>query len=153
MRGASYDSPSATSRKASNIPSIRGEWNAWLTVSRLVLRPRASKPSASATASSSSPAMTTDAGPLSAAIDTRSVSRGSTSSSDACTAIIAPPAGSSCIKRPRAATNFAASASDNTPATCAAANSPIECPDRKSARRPHAAISRNNATSTANNAG
>ncbi|CAM5551858.1 hypothetical protein SANTM175S_08275 [Streptomyces antimycoticus] len=43
MRGASYDSPSATSRNASNIPSIRGEWNAWLTVSRFVLRPCASK--------------------------------------------------------------------------------------------------------------
>ncbi|KUL66380.1 hypothetical protein ADL28_04190 [Streptomyces violaceusniger] len=83
MRGASYDSPSATSRNASSIPSIRGEWNAWLTVSRFVLRPRASKVAAIETAASSSPAMTTEVGPLSAAIETRSLSSGSTSSSDA----------------------------------------------------------------------
>ena len=44
----------------------------------------------------------------------------------AATATIAPPAGSACINRPRAATNIAASASDNTPATCAAAISPTE---------------------------
>jgi hypothetical protein len=153
MRGVLYVSPCATSRNASSIPSMRGEWNAWLTVSRLVLRPCASKDAAISTAASSSPAMTTEVGPLRAAMLTRSVSSGSTSSSDACTAIIAPPAGSSCIRRPRAATSFAASSSDSTPATCAAASSPIECPERKSARRPHASTSRNNATSTANNAG
>ncbi|GDY42843.1 hypothetical protein SANT12839_037250 [Streptomyces antimycoticus] len=132
---------------------MRGEWNAWLTVSRLVFRPCASKAAAISSAASSSPAMTTDAGPLSAAIDTRSVSSGATSSSDACTATIAPPVGSSCIKRPRAATSLAASASDNTPATCAAASSPIECPERKSGRSPHASTNRNSATSTANKAG
>ncbi len=97
--------------------------------------------------------MTTEVGPLSAAMLTRWVSNGVTSSSDACTAIIAPPAGSSCINRPRAATNFAASASESTPATCAAASSPIECPERKSARSPHASTSLNSATSTANSAG
>ena len=40
-----------------------------------------------------------------------------TSSSPAPTATIAPPAGNACINRPRAATNRAASANDNTPAT------------------------------------
>ncbi|CAM5682014.1 hypothetical protein SANTM175S_06491 [Streptomyces antimycoticus] len=132
---------------------MRGEWNAWLTVRRLVLRPCASNAAAIRSASSSSPATTTDVGPLSAAIDTRSVSSGATSSSDAWTAIIAPPAGSSCISRPRAATSFAASASESTPATWAAASSPIEWPDRKSAFRPQVSTSRNSATSMANSAG
>ena len=45
-----------------------------------------------------------------------------------------------------------ASSSDSTPATCAAANSPIECPARKSGRTPHDSTSRNSATSTANSA-
>ncbi len=45
-----------------------------------------------------------------------------TSSSDASTATIAPPAGNACINRPRAATSRHASSSDNTPATCAAAD-------------------------------
>ena len=70
-----------------------------------------------------------------------------------CTATITPPPGSSCIRRPRAATSTHTSASDNTPATCAAANSPIECPATKSGTSPHDSTNRNNATSTANNAG
>jgi hypothetical protein len=41
---------------------------------------------------------------------------------------MAPPRGSDCMSRPRAATTTHASASDQTPATCAAASSPIEWP-------------------------
>ncbi|CAM5552009.1 hypothetical protein SANTM175S_08278 [Streptomyces antimycoticus] len=79
----------------------------------------------------------------------RSVSSGSTSSSAACSAIIAPRAGSCCISRPRAATSVAASSSDSTPATCAAASSPMECPARTSGCSPAASASRNSATSIA----
>ena len=88
-----------------------------------------------------------------AAMDTPSVSSGSTSASVARTATITPPDGRACIRRPRAATSFAASARDSTPATCAAAISPIECPTRKSGVTPHDSTRRNNATSTANSAG
>ncbi|RPK40331.1 hypothetical protein EES37_20800 [Streptomyces sp. ADI91-18] len=101
-----------------------GEWNAWLTVRRLDLR--SGNASATASAASSSPATTTERGPLTAAMLTRSFSSGRTSSSDACTAIMTPPVGSACIRRPRAATSAHASSSENTPATCAAAISPIE---------------------------
>ncbi|COX05737.1 Uncharacterised protein [Mycobacterium tuberculosis] len=51
---------------------------------------------------------------------------GATSSSRACTANMAPPAGNACINRPRAATSIAASGKHSAPATCAAANSPTE---------------------------
>ena len=66
---------------------------------------------------------------------------------------MAPPGGNAAINRPRAATNTHASASDNTPATCAAATSPTECPNRKSGRSPNDSDNRNNATPTANNPG
>ena len=69
-------------------------------------------------------------GPFTAASDTSSPSSGRTSSSVAWMATIAPPAGSACINRPRAATSAHASARDSTPATCAAATSPIEWPIR-----------------------
>ena len=71
-------------------------------------------------------------GPFTAATPTRSEDRasssGSTSASAAWTASIAPPSGSACINRPRAATSRAASSKDHTPATYAATSSPIECP-------------------------
>ena len=51
-----------------------------------------------------------------------------TSSSVASTASISPPSGSACISRARADTSAHASASDSTPATCAAAISPTEWP-------------------------
>ncbi|RPK40380.1 hypothetical protein EES37_20760 [Streptomyces sp. ADI91-18] len=124
MRGVAYVSRSATSRKASSMPSMWGEWKAWLTVRRLVFR--SGNASATASAASSSPATTTELGPLTAAMPTRSVSIGRTSSSEASTAIMTPPDGSACIRRPRAATSVQASASDRTPATCAAAISPME---------------------------
>ncbi|GAB7102345.1 hypothetical protein JCM4814A_06590 [Streptomyces phaeofaciens JCM 4814] len=124
MRGDSYDRPSATCRKSASIGSIRWEWKAWETVSRLVLRP--SKAAATARTASSSPEITVAEGPLTAAIDTPSTRAAITSASVACTATIAPPSGNACINRPRAATSAQASSSDHTPATCAAANSPIE---------------------------
>ena len=99
------------------------------------------------------PEITTEAGPLTAAMPTSGPSSGRTSSSVACTAIIAPPAGSACMNRPRAATSTAAFSSDSTPATCAADSSPIEWPITKSGRTPQDSSSRNNATSTANSAG
>ncbi|CAM5433918.1 hypothetical protein SLAVM298S_01851 [Streptomyces lavendulae subsp. lavendulae] len=153
MRGAAKVTPSATLRKSASMPSMWGEWNAWLTVSRLVLRPCATKASATLTAASSSPAMTTEVGPLTAAMLTRSVSSGSTSSSDAWTAIMAPPAGRACISRPRAATSLHASSRSKTPAACAAAISPMECPERKSGFSPQLSTRRKSATSTANSAG
>ncbi len=106
--------------------SMRGEWNAWLTRSRFDF----AKSFAIVVASSSSPEITTEVGPLRAAMDTFSVSKGRTSSSVACTATIAPPSGRACMSRPRAATSAAASSSDQTPATCAAASSPMEWPSR-----------------------
>ncbi len=99
---------------------------------------------------SSAPETTTDDGPLMAAIDTPSVRYGRISSSVARIATIAPPPGSACISRPRAATSAQASPNENTPATCAAATSPIECPATKSAWTPHDSASRYSATSMAN---
>ncbi len=100
--------------------------------------------------------MTTEDGPLTAATDTSSscpASSGSTSASAAATASIAPPGGSASINRARADTSAHASASDSTPATWAAEISPNECPATTSGRTPQDSSSRNNATSTANNAG
>ncbi len=156
IRGAWKVRRSTRLRNSSSIGSISGEWNAWLTVSRLVLRPSAASRPATSSTACSAPESTTEFGPLTAAMPTsasRSASSGSTSSSDACTATIAPPAGSCCISRPRAATSVAASGSDSTPATCAAAISPIEWPARKSGRTPHDSTRRNSATSTAKSAG
>lgn len=92
---------------------------------------------ASAVTASSAPESTTDVGPLTAAIaivaETSSGNSASlpvTSGSGARTAIIAPSEGSAAINRPRAATRRTASARENTPAMCAAASSPIECPTR-----------------------
>ncbi len=99
----------------------------------MVRYPCARNRSASSSTTSSSPATTTDAGPLTAATDTRSSCPASTcrtASSVAPTESIAPPAGRACISLPRAATSRHASSSENTPATCAAAISPTECPAR-----------------------
>ncbi len=126
MRGAAKLAACTTCRNSSSIGSMRGEWKAWLTRSRFDFSNRP----AMASTSSSSPEMTTEVGPFRAAMDTLSVSSGRISSSVACTATIAPPSGSACISRPRAATRAAASSSDHTPATCAAASSPIEWPSR-----------------------
>jgi hypothetical protein len=66
---------------------------------------------------------------------------------------MAPPAGSARIRRPRAATSRAVSGRDSTPATWAAATSPIECPASRSGRTPQDSSSRYSATSMANSAG
>ncbi len=153
MVGALTVSSPATVANSSIIGSISGEWKACETASRCTLRPSARSCSATALTASWAPEITTDAGPLMAAMLTWAPSRGSTSSSVACTAIIAPPSGSACMSRPRAATSTAAFSSDKTPATWAADNSPTECPITKSGRTPQDSSSRYNATSTANSAG
>ncbi len=105
---------------------------------------------------SASPESTTEDGPLTAAMPARSaccpVRCAATSSSSAWTAIMAPPAGSSSISRPRAPTSSAASARVMTPAACAAAISPMECPARWSGVTPQEVRSRNRAVSTAKRA-
>ncbi|GAA5701423.1 hypothetical protein Save01_02234 [Streptomyces avermitilis] len=126
IRGAPKVSPAAIRRNSVSIPSMCGEWNAWLTRSRFVLRPRAAQCAATASTASSSPAITVEAGPFSAARVTDSETNGASSSSVAWTDTIAPVAGRSCISRPRAATSVQASARERTPATCAAASSPTE---------------------------
>ncbi len=78
--------------------------------------------------SASLPESTTDSGPFTAASETPSPSSGATSASVARTDTIAPPAGRAPISRARAVTRVSASSSDSTPATCAAASSPTECP-------------------------
>ncbi|PSK54425.1 hypothetical protein B0E53_07090 [Micromonospora sp. MH33] len=132
---------------------MRGEWKACDTRSRLVRRPAARRVAATACTASASPERTTLVGPLTAASPTRSVRCGVTSAASASTATIAPPAGSACMSRARAATRAAASASGNTPATWAAASSPIEWPSSRSGRTPQDSSSRYSATSTANSAG
>ncbi|MGX1370258.1 hypothetical protein RKD19_005617 [Streptomyces canus] len=148
MRGSRKSRVPAIARNSSSIGSMRAEWNAWLTRSRLVLRPRAASASATERTASSAPDTTTDSGPFTAAIPAlpSAGSSGRTSSSAARTATIAPPSGRACISRPRAATSRAPSASENTPATCAAASSPMECPATKSGRTPHDSTRRNSAT-------
>ncbi|GDY79990.1 hypothetical protein SAV31267_094750 [Streptomyces avermitilis] len=130
VRGVSKRRPPTTRAKSSSTGSMSGEWNAWLTVSREILRPSRAKKSATAATASSVPETTTDCGPLIAAMPASSVRCGSTSSSVAWTAIIAPPAGRACISAARAVTSAAASSSARAPATCAAAISPTECPAR-----------------------
>ncbi len=127
-RGSPNSRPPTTRRNSSSTGSINGEWNACETRKRLVLRPSPSKRAPIARTAPSSPDTTTDPGPFTAATDTPSVSKGATSSSAASTATIAPPDGNPSINRARAATRRHASSSENTPATCAAATSPIECP-------------------------
>ena len=114
---------------------MSGEWKAWLTRRGVTLRPCSRKWLTTEFTASAAPATTTAFGPLTAAMSTSPVSSGNTSSSEARTATIAPPSGSACIRRPRAATSLHASASDHTPATCAAAISPIECPASTSGGR------------------
>ncbi|GAT71456.1 hypothetical protein PS9374_07147 [Planomonospora sphaerica] len=150
IRGAEYRTTWAIRRNSASIGSMSGEWNAWETRSRVRLR--SGSAAATARTSSSRPEITTEAGPLTAAMPTPPVSSGSVSSSDACRATIAPPRGSSCINRPRAAASMAASSSGITPAAWAAASSPTECPARNAGSSPHDSSSRKSATSTANRA-
>ncbi|GLZ29218.1 hypothetical protein Lesp02_14080 [Lentzea sp. NBRC 105346] len=155
IRGGAYGIPAATSRKSSSIGSMCGEWNARVTRNRLVRCPRASKTAAIAVTASSSPEITVAAGPFTAAMLSAAscpASSGCTSSSLADTESIAPRAGRARINRPRAATSAHASAASRTPATCAAASSPIEWPSRAPGRTPQCSNNRNSATSKANSA-
>ncbi len=120
------------------------------------MRPCSRQADASASTACSSPETTVAIGPFTAATETRSrsgASSATTSASVARTATIAPPVGSCCIRRPRAATSTAASDSDRTPATCAAASSPTEWPSSRSGTTPQCSKSRYSATSRANRAG
>ncbi len=127
--GSANSRPATTDRNSASTGSINGEWNACDTGSRLTRFPFSRNTSAISSTTCSTPASTTEAGPFTAAIDTssaRPASNGATTSSAAPTATIAPPGGSACINRARADTNAPASASESTPATCAAAISPTE---------------------------
>lgn len=117
IRGGRYPMEPATSRNSSSTSSMCGEWKAWLTLSRVIRRPRSRQPAATLPVASSSPAITTDTGPFTAATTTPSTRVPAISASVASTAIIAPPDRARCISRPRAATSRAASGSENTPAT------------------------------------
>ncbi len=121
--------PARAWRKSSSIGSMSAEWNAWATLSRLVRSNRA----ASASTTSSGPEMTTDRGPLIAAMSTP----GEISCGAASTATIAPPDGSARMSDPRARSSAQASSSESTPATCAAAISPMECPATTSGVTPN----------------
>ncbi len=150
--GACSARPSATSRNSASTGSRWVEWNAWLVRSRFTRRPRPLKCAATASTSVSSPDTTVAVGPLTAAMSTAAPNP-TTSASVARRETISPSARADCISRPRAATRVAASGSENTPATCAAASSPMEWPSRKSGRTPQCSSSRKSATSTANSAG
>jgi hypothetical protein len=130
IRGASKRRPVTTVLKSASIEFIRGEWNAWLTGKRLDFRPRSAKLAAISPVTCAFPEITSEPGPLIAAIETSSVSSGVTSSSVAWIATIAPSAGNACIRRARASTSLHAFSRSSTPATWAAAISPIEWPVR-----------------------
>ncbi len=114
---------------SSRTGSISAEWNARSTRSGVTGIPAVDSSAATVCTSAAAPASTTDSAPLTAARSTRPSIRDRMSSGRARTAIIAPGA-VACISRPRAATRAAASGRLNTPATWAAASSPIECPIR-----------------------
>ncbi len=80
--------------------------------------------------------MTTESSALTAARETPLVRCGVTSSSVAWIAIITPSRGSACMSRARSVTSLAASSRLSTPATCAAAISPMEWPATLSALNP-----------------
>ncbi|CAM2967615.1 hypothetical protein STAL104432_09530 [Streptomyces albus] len=149
--GRAWGTEPASRANSSSMGPIRAEWKAWLVSSH---RPwRSTSRAATVSTASRSPESTTWPGAFTAATETPSTSSGVTSSSEARTAHIAPPDGSAAINRARAATRRHASGRVNTPATCAAANSPTECPVRQSGVTPHDSSSRNSATSMANRAG
>ena len=106
--------------------------------------------------SAPAPAITRLPGALKAATDTLSawgaISR-CTSAASPCTATMAPPAGSACIRRPRAAIRRAPSSRLNTPATTAAANSPTLWPITTVGSMPQLRQVAASATSMANSAG
>src|SRR5580658_4698571 len=95
IRGDRHVTPAAAWVSPAAIGSMRGEWKAWLTRSRLTLWPLADHRSATSPTACSSPEITVAAGPLTAAIVAPvTPSRDcATSAADAWTEIIAPPGG------------------------------------------------------------
>ncbi len=140
--------PASTSRKGSSMGSMRCEWKACDTFSRVLFSAWA----ATARTASSSPETTTERAPLTAAMSTPSVRSPRTSASVARRDTIAPPAGRSCMRRPRAATRVTASFRSSTPATWAATISPMECPASRSGRTPQCSSRRWRAVSKVNSA-
>ncbi|MCP3060232.1 hypothetical protein LXT21_15720 [Myxococcus sp. K38C18041901] len=147
----------ATSRaNASRMGSISAEWKAWDTRKSEPRLPCLSNSPRQSRTAPSRPEMTTLRGPLSAAMETCPAYRGSSASTingSADTVAIAPPEGSDCISRARAAMSWSPSSNVKTPATHAATSSPTECPITKSGTMPHAIHTRASAYSSANNAG
>ena len=95
-------------------------------------------------------------GPVDGAISARplnDVNSAATWSAPAITAAIAPPDGSACISRPRAATSNSASSRLIAPATHAATYSPRLCPITASGVMPQDAHNSARAYSMANSAG
>ena len=141
-------------RNSASIGSISGEWNAWLrprAASRDIARPKLRRDRGHRVVDRRRP-------PPTRAVHRRDRDALGQQRQPPRPRRPAPPPsphprGSACINRARAATSAHASSSDSTPATCAAASSPIECPATKSGRTPHDSSSRNSATSTANSAG
>ncbi len=149
--GSARSADSTTDRNSVSTGSMCAEWKAWLTARRLTFTPRASYRAASSTTASSSPDTTTESGAFTAAISTPSTS--SRSSSATATAAIAPRRSTDPMSAPRRTTSRAASASENTPATWAAAISPTEWPRTTSGRTPQDSNSRTSASSNAKMAG
>ena len=148
-------SPRTTSPNASSIGSMSGEWNAWLTVRRRAAMPCASNAAHTRSTTSARPEITVLLGPLSAATSMpgRPAIAERTLATSEKIAAIAPSRGRACMSLPRATTSAAASSSDITSATTAAAISPIEWPTIRSGSTPHARHSAASACSIANSAG
>ena len=127
IRGSANTTSETSRSNVSSTGFISGEWNACDTFSDLMRAPPAAKFLATASTAERSPLITVFAGPLMAAIATwpeNGSTAARTAASYAPITVIAPSRGSACTSRPRVPTMRAASASDNAPATQAAAYSP-----------------------------
>ncbi len=155
LGGDSFTAPASRSN-AARIGSTSGEWNACDTTSGLQRTPCSARARDAASTSAAAPDTTVCSGAFTAAIETFAwcgAIASATHASGANTAVIAPPAGSDCISRPRSAMSRAASSSDITPARYAAANSPTECPTTTLGATPQDRHSSASATSSAKSAG
>ena len=155
---SSANSDLSTSRNASIIGVISGEWNPCDTASRAPL-----VPSTFSTASTASarPASTTLAGPLTLATLTTASSSFSSEAIAASawatlrrTATMIPPSdGSACISRPRAIASRSPVSMDIAPATTAATISPTLCPSTTAGTIPRERHSSARLHSSANSPG
>ncbi len=119
---------------------MSGEWNACETVRALVLMPSAVRRAEISATAAPAPEITICPGALTAAMATMSRApsmAACTRASSAMTDVITPPAGSACIRRPRAAISLRPSSSDTPPATHMAAISPTLWPITTSGATPH----------------